>query len=40
MEASAMERIEKTAEDLSREARGVWKPLTIRMEDTERPHRK
>jgi hypothetical protein len=36
----AMERMEKTADDLDSEARRVWKPLTIRRKDIERPHRK
>jgi hypothetical protein len=36
----ASKRIRKTGEDLSREARSVWKPLRIRMEDIEIPHRK
>jgi hypothetical protein len=27
-------------EDLGREVRGVWKPLTIRLYHIERPHRK
>jgi hypothetical protein len=31
----AMERMEKTAEDLGGEVRCVWKRLTIRMEDIE-----
>jgi hypothetical protein len=34
-----MERMEKTGEDLGREVRGVWKPLTMRLEDIEIPHR-
>jgi hypothetical protein len=36
----AMERIEKIADDLRREVRGVRKLLTIRLDDIERPHRK
>jgi hypothetical protein len=36
----AMERMEETGKDLGREARGVRKPPTIRMEDIEMPHRK
>jgi hypothetical protein len=35
-----MERIEKTGEDVGREARGVWKPRTVRLEDIEGQHRK
>jgi hypothetical protein len=35
VEVLAMERTDKTGEDLGREARGVWKPLTIRLEDIE-----
>jgi hypothetical protein len=34
-----MERMEKTGEDLDREARGAWKPLTIRLDDIQRLHR-
>jgi hypothetical protein len=40
VEVLAMERMEKTDEDLGREARGVWKPLTIRLQDIEGRHRK
>jgi hypothetical protein len=36
----AMERIEMRMEDLRRQVRGVWSPLTIRIEDIKRPHRK
>jgi hypothetical protein len=32
--------LEKAREDLGREARSVWKPLTIRLEEMEGPHRK
>jgi hypothetical protein len=34
-----MERMEKAGEDLGKEARFVWKPLTIRLEDIEGRHR-
>jgi hypothetical protein len=40
VEMLAMERIERRTEDLRMEARDVWKPVTMRMEDIERPHRK
>jgi hypothetical protein len=40
MAMPAMERMGETGKDLGREARAVWKPPTIRMEDIERPHRK
>jgi hypothetical protein len=36
----AMERMEKTGEDFGREARGVRKPLRIRIEDIEGRHGK
>jgi hypothetical protein len=35
-----MERMENAAEDLGSKARGVWRRLTIRMEDIERPYSK
>jgi hypothetical protein len=40
VELLGMKRIEKRTENLRMEARDVWKPVTIRMEDIERPHRK
>jgi hypothetical protein len=36
----AIEGMEKTGEDLGREARCLRKPLMIRLEDIERPYRK
>jgi hypothetical protein len=36
----AMERMEKTAEDLGREGRGAWEPLKIRSDNIEGQHRK
>jgi hypothetical protein len=36
----AIERMGKMGKDLGREARSLWKPLTIRMEDIGVPHRK
>jgi hypothetical protein len=35
-----MERIERSRKRLGTGARGVRKPLTIRLEDIEKPHRK
>jgi hypothetical protein len=40
VEKLAMERIEMRTEDLRTGPRGVRSPLTIRMEEIERPHRK
>jgi hypothetical protein len=40
MEMLAMERMKKTGEDLGLEARCVWKPPMIRMDEIERRHRK
>jgi hypothetical protein len=40
VEMLAMEGIERRMDDLRREARGVGKCLTIRLEDMETPHRK
>jgi hypothetical protein len=40
VEMLATERIERRMDDLHREARGVRKVLTIRLEDIETPHRK
>jgi hypothetical protein len=40
VEVLAMERIERRTGNLRREARGVRKPVTIRLEEIERPHRK
>jgi hypothetical protein len=37
VEALGMERIERRTKDLHREARGVWKPPTMRIEGIERP---
>jgi hypothetical protein len=39
VEVLAMKRIEQTAEDLRRDARGVWKLVTITSEDLEGWHR-
>jgi hypothetical protein len=39
VEVLAIERMEKTGQDVGREGRGVWKPPTIRMEDSEGQHR-
>jgi hypothetical protein len=39
-EGLGMERVETRTEDLRTRARGVRSPLTIIMEDIERPHRK
>jgi hypothetical protein len=40
VKAVAIERMERTEQDLGKEARGVWKVVTIRLEDIEGPHRK
>jgi hypothetical protein len=40
VEMLEMQRIERRTEDLRMEARDVWKPVIIRLEDIERPHRK
>jgi hypothetical protein len=40
VEVVAMERVEGRTKPLRTEARGVWKPPTIRLDDIERPHRK
>jgi hypothetical protein len=40
VEVLAMERIERRTDDSRREARGVRKLLTIRLEEIGRPHRK
>jgi hypothetical protein len=33
-----MKRMEKTGENLRREMRGAWNPLTIKMKEIERSH--
>jgi hypothetical protein len=35
----AIESVERSAQDVGREARGVWKPVTIRSDDIEGQHR-
>jgi hypothetical protein len=39
VEVLAMEKMEKMGEYFCREVRGVWKPLMMRLEDIEIPHR-